>query len=111
MPPLSLSSSLNLKVKNPDLDVPNGIQLTCYGPFAVPSGARSLRTFMPQVDMSIVHHMIMFGGSGGGPGFFSKPGVTNHCYRVRSHRTRSSHCLPSPWAYFTEHCVCCANAC
>ena len=56
---MSWEPSLSLKVQNPGLAVPPGIHLNCYGPYLAPVGAKSLRTFMPQVDMSIVHHMIM----------------------------------------------------
>ena len=58
--------TLELKVQNRGLAVPPGVHLNCYGRFMAPEGAKSLRTFLPQVDMSIVHHMIMFGGKGEG---------------------------------------------
>ena len=48
------------------LAVPPGVQLNCYGPFKPPDGARALRSLLPKVNMAIVHHMIMFGGTAGG---------------------------------------------
>uniref|UniRef100_A0A7S2IJC8 Copper type II ascorbate-dependent monooxygenase C-terminal domain-containing protein n=1 Tax=Haptolina brevifila TaxID=156173 RepID=A0A7S2IJC8_9EUKA len=39
-----------------------GIQLVCFGPYFPPAGAQALRKMQPEVNMSIVHHMIMFGG-------------------------------------------------
>ena len=80
---MSWSPTLSLKVQNPGLAVPPGIHLNCYGPFFMPEGARALRTFLPDVDMSIVYHMIMFGGSGAtGMRFGAKPGNSNLCYQV-----------------------------
>ena len=74
--------TLSLKVHNPGLAVSPGIHLTCYGPFTPPEGARTLRTLLPQVDMSIVHHMIMFGGKGSQRG--QQPGNSHLCYQVSS---------------------------
>ena len=41
-----------------------GVRLECHGPFEVPGNARSLVRLLPEVDMSIVHHVILFGGPG-----------------------------------------------
>ena len=73
--------TLELKVQNPGLAVPPGVHLNCYGPFMAPEGAKSLRTFLPQVDMSIVHHMIMFGGKGEGVSRSQRPGNSHLCFR------------------------------
>lgn len=77
--PSAWSPTLSLVVKNPNLVVAPGVQLQCYGPYTPPSAAKTLRTFMPEVDMDIVHHMIMFGGRGSQAGV--RPGVTSSCYR------------------------------
>ena len=74
--------TLSLKVNNPGLAVSPGIHLTCYGPFIPPDGAQTLRTLLPQVDMKIVHHMIMFGGKGSQQGH--QPGNSHLCYQVSS---------------------------
>jgi hypothetical protein len=73
--------TLSLQVQNPGLPVPPGVHLNCYGPFLAPAGAKSLRTFVPQVDMSIVHHMIMFGGRGAGVSQHTKPGQSHLCFQ------------------------------
>ena len=67
-------------VQNPSTAVSQGVQLICYGPFYVPSGARSLYQFLPIVDMGIVHHMILTGGSAS---LFSRAPTANSdsCYR------------------------------
>ena len=54
----------SLFIGNPGTSVPNGVRLQCFGPLAVPKGARALVKLQPEVNMKIVHHMIMFGGSG-----------------------------------------------
>ena len=41
-----------------------GVDLYCYGPVAVPVGARELHAFQPKVNMGIVHHLIITGGAG-----------------------------------------------
>lgn len=61
----SYKPTLSMKVASLGAPIPPGIQLLCYGPYHPPEGARSLRTMMPEVNMSIVHHMIMFGGRSG----------------------------------------------
>ena len=76
---MPVATPLSLKVVNPGMRVPPGIQLPCYGPYYMPAGAKSLRKFMPQVNMDIVHHMIMFGGKGGRQ---NEPvGNTHRCYQ------------------------------
>ena len=72
--------TLSLKIHNPGLAVSPGIHLTCYGPFTPPDEARTLRTMLPQVDMSIVHHLIVFGGKGDQRG--QQPGNSHLCYQV-----------------------------
>lgn len=63
---------LSQKVHAPGVTLPPGIHLPCYGPFKPPAGARALTSFLPEVNMSVVHHMILFGGSGpGGRGCMS----------------------------------------
>ena len=71
-------NDLTLLVANPNLSIPPGIHLPCYGPFTPPAGALSLRKLLPKVNMGIVHHMIMFGGTGR---YTSKPGSTHMCYQ------------------------------
>jgi hypothetical protein len=44
-------------------DVPPGVTYKCFGPWPLPPGPGSLQRFQPDVDMSIVHHMILFGGT------------------------------------------------
>ena len=77
---MPIETPLSLRVINPGLTVPPGVQLPCYGPYYMPVGARSLRKFQPKVNMEIVHHMIMFGGRGQGRG--NTPGNTHLCYQV-----------------------------
>lgn len=57
---------MSLFVAAPDVTLAPGVHLNCYGPYHIPTGARSLTRFLPEVNMSIVHHMIMFGGTGTG---------------------------------------------
>jgi len=75
-----MANNLTLFVANPGTSVSPGIHLPCFGPFVAPVGARALRTFLPRVDMGIVHHMIMFGGRGAGVAA-AKPGSTHLCYQ------------------------------
>ena len=56
--------SMELKVAAVGDAIPSGVHLTCFGPYVPPSGARSLRRLQPEVNMEIVHHMIMFAGKG-----------------------------------------------
>lgn len=48
----------------PRRPVEPGVDLHCYGPVAVPVGARELHAFQPKVNMGIVHHLIITGGAG-----------------------------------------------
>ena len=41
-----------------------GVHLECHGPFKVPDGAGALVRLLPEVDMSVVHHLIMYGRPG-----------------------------------------------
>ena len=43
--------------------VPPGVTYECFGPWALPLETGSLHGFQPEVDLSIVHHMILYGGS------------------------------------------------
>jgi hypothetical protein len=61
---LLFGSPLQVVAAAPGATYSPGVHLDCYGPFFPPDGARSLKSFLPEVNMSIVHHMIMFGGSG-----------------------------------------------
>ena len=74
-------ANLTLFPSNPGIAIPNGIHLPCYGPYMAPLNARSLRKLLPKVNMNIVHHMIMFGGRGGGVAPGAKPGTTHLCYQ------------------------------
>lgn len=58
----SAEAELSLGVTNPRTQVTPGVRLLCYGPYYPPHAARSLHKFLPEVNMSIVHHMILFGG-------------------------------------------------
>ena len=60
----SSNANLTLRVAATGGPIEPGIQLLCFGPYLPPSGARSLRHLLPEVNMDIVHHMIMFGGRG-----------------------------------------------
>ncbi len=62
--PLFAEKPLSANLFVPSVTLPPGIHLPCYGPFRPPAGARSLEGFLPVVNMSIVHHMILFGGAG-----------------------------------------------
>lgn len=42
--------------------IPNGPLYKCWGPLKVPIGAGKLHRFLPEVDMGLVHHMILFAG-------------------------------------------------
>ena len=88
------AAELTLKVANPGIAIANGVSMPCYGPYLPPSGARSLRKFMPQVNMAIVHHMILFGGRGAQGG--SPPGSSpTLCGQVRTARIVFDwHCGP-----------------
>mgnify|MGYP002631796313 CR=1 FL=1 len=59
--------------------IPPGVQLICYGPFYPPKGAQSMHKLLPSVNMKIVHHMIMFGGSNSMSG--SARAHSDACYR------------------------------
>jgi len=73
-------AELNIMVQNPSTQVSAGVQLACYGPFYPPSNAKSLFQMLPVVDMNIVHHMIMFGGTAYSP--FREPRANSDlCYR------------------------------
>ena len=52
----------SLLVANIGEAISPGVSLTCYGPYHIPTGAKSIRSLMPEVNLEIVHHMIMFGG-------------------------------------------------
>lgn len=78
---MSWEPTLWLRAQNPGLSVSPGVHLKCYGPFFPPPGAQTLRTFMPQVDIGIVHHMIMFAGRNAVISRTSKPGHTQLCYQ------------------------------
>ena len=66
LPPdtFSASMSLELLLAPPAAPIVKGVQLQCFGAVPVPRGARSLYKFLPEVDMGIVHHMIMYAVSG-----------------------------------------------
>jgi len=56
-----LLGNITMLVGARDRTLPPGVRLECHGPFAVPSSARALVRLLPEVDMSIVHHVIMYG--------------------------------------------------
>lgn len=55
---------MNLTVLNPGSLVSPGVHLLCYGPYAAPRDARALVRFQPDVNMALVHHLIMFASPG-----------------------------------------------
>ena len=61
-PPAAPTDPMSLKVAATGGAIAPGVQLICFGPYYTPDGARSLVKFQPEVNMDIVHHMIMFGG-------------------------------------------------
>ena len=42
--------------------IPHGPLYKCWGPLKVPINAGKLHRFLPEVDMGLVHHMILFAG-------------------------------------------------
>ena len=55
---------MNLTVLNPGSLVSPGVHLLCYGPYAAPRDARALVRFQPDVNMALVHHLLMFASPG-----------------------------------------------
>jgi len=41
----------------------SGVSMPCFGPVAVPTGAKSLVGFQPIANMDVVHHMVTFGSN------------------------------------------------
>ena len=60
------STDVTLKIGNTGRAIQNGVVYQCFGPFPLPA-ARKLYRFLPEVDMGILHHMIMYGGRAGTP--------------------------------------------
>ena len=74
-------NNLSLLVANPGISISPGIHLPCYGPFEPPvSSAGTLHKLLPNVNMEIVHHMILFGGRGVQPSSIT-PGPTHLCHQ------------------------------
>eukprot|EP00966_Prymnesium_polylepis_P276522 6388724-Prymnesium_polylepis.1 len=78
---LAEQAESTLTVQNPGTPVSPGVQLICYGPYPVPGDAKSLHQMLPVVDMSIVHHMIMFGGNAPVPAGSRPRANSDYCYR------------------------------
>ena len=58
-----LLGNISMLVGARERTLPPGVRLECHGPFAVPAGARALVRLLPEVDLSIVHHVIMYGNA------------------------------------------------
>jgi hypothetical protein len=58
-----LLGNITMLVGARERTLPPGVRLECHGPFPVPAGARALVRLLPEVDMSIVHHVIMYGSA------------------------------------------------
>ena len=43
--------------------IPNGPNYKCWGPISLPVSSGKLHRFLPEVDMTLVHHMILYGGN------------------------------------------------
>ena len=43
-------------------NIPHGALYKCWGPLKVPVGSGKLHRFLPEVDMKLVHHMILYAG-------------------------------------------------
>ena len=60
---MSSTASHSLFVGAPAFSVPPGVTYKCFGAWKLPVDAGTLYRFQPEVDMSIVHHMILYGGA------------------------------------------------
>ena len=47
----------------PHFSIPPGVTYKCFGPWKLPIAHGKLRKFQPEVDMSVVHHMILYGAT------------------------------------------------